>query len=694
MMPVRAMPSVLLVSLIVGLGESEGQHAGPVLPDLSGYRVHGAPQRPGPIVTNGEFENGVEGWKLAEGYRVDPTAGRGGTGAMFYERTNPAEYPLPSQSLHLEPGGRYRFSALIRTENVSKGTHGGATLCIQYTKGGKWLSGRYPAGISGTKDWTRVEAVTTVPADAESSSLTLYFRPKATGKAWFDDVTVIREKPRWSVYLIQPGRETIPPDNGHVLLGSCLEGVVCRPPDAVKETDLLCRIEVARTGTPQHQTMAKVCDGRIVADLGKLPEGAAHLRLTLLDTRHRWFLGNASIPVTVARPKRPTPANACEIDKRGRAIVNGRPFLPVGLYHHAFRTREDFDLIAASPFNCIMPYNSLYMRFPDSKLRGVSGITQVLDACSDANLKVIFSIKDVYEGTKYAAIRGLGVEGETAVVSKAVNSFRTHPALLAWYINDELPTSMLDRLTARRREVNRLDPFHPTWAVFCSFDEVPMYGPTCDVVGVDPYPIRDSKSRDMERVRHGMNMAERAVGTPEGMAVWAVPQIMNWACYDQQARKDRAYYEAKFRDPSEHEMLSMSLLCAIQGAKGFIYYSFSDLSGHISATAKPDFSRRWPEVCRMAKTMTDLAPFLLSDKDGPDVTVTAEEGSVLSKAYTDEKGRIRVLVTGIGPGPSQASLTVSTEAPLRSVYGACTRNQDGRYRFRGTDICSDILTSD
>ncbi|MBT3292243.1 MAG: hypothetical protein HN380_33265 [Victivallales bacterium] len=96
----------------------------------------------------------------------------------------------------------------------------------------------------------------------------------------------------------------------------------------------------------------------------------------------------------------------------------------------------------------------------------------------------------------------------------------------------------------------------------------------------------------------------------------------------------------------------------------------------------------------MAKTMTDLAPFLLSDKDGPDVTVTAEEGSVLSKAYTDEKGRIRVLVTGIGPGPSQASLTVSTEAPLRSVYGACTRNQDGRYRFRGTDICSDILTSD
>ncbi|MBT7304609.1 MAG: hypothetical protein HN849_34080, partial [Victivallales bacterium] len=498
----------------------------------------------------------------------------------------------------------------------------------------------------------------------------------------------------WCAYLIRPARETISPDDGRILLGSFLEGIAHRPADATKGADLLCRIQVVCAGKVRQEIGAAVRAGRIAADVGKLPAGSAQLRLTLLDTRRRWILGNAEIPVTVAPAKRPLPANACEIDSRGRAIVGGRPFLPVGLYHHRFRTRKDLDLIAASPFNCIMPYNSLSMRFQDSKLKGIPGTMEMLDACAEAKLKVIFSIKDVYVGTKYAAVKGLGVEGETAVVTKAIEQFRTHPALLAWYINDELPTTMLDRLTARRREVNRLDPFHPTWAVFCSFGEVPAYGSTCDIVGVDPYPIRDRKSRDMKRVRHGMEMAARAVGTPEGMAVWTVPQIMNWACYDQEAKKDRAVYEAKFRDPSEHEMLSMSLLCAIQGAKGFVYYSFSDLSGVISAIAKPDFTRRWPEVCRVAKTMTGLAPFLLSDQAGPDVAVTAEAGSVLSKVYTDAEGRIRVLVAGVGPGQSQALLTVGTQTPLRSVYGACTRQPDGRYRFRGTDICSDILTSD
>lgn len=275
-----------------------------------------------------------------------------------------------------------------------------------------------------------------------------------------------------------------------------------------------------------------------------------------------------------------------------------------------------------------------------------------------------------------------------------VTSFREHPALLAWYINDELPTNMLDRLTARRREVNRLDPFHPTWAVFCDFAEVPVYGPTCDLVGVDPYPVADATTRDMRRVRFGMDMTARAVGTPDGMAAWVVPQIMNWGCYNPTAKLDRAYYQAKFRDPTEDEMISMSLLCAIQGATGFVYYSFSDVSGVISASAKPDFARRWPEICHMGAAVRALAPFLLSERSGPAVTVTVEAGEVLAKAFADDAGRLRLLVAGVGPGASKATLRLASPVPLRSVYGKCTTLADGQYRFQGNDICADILASE
>jgi len=155
----------------------------------------------------------------------------------------------------------------------------------------------------------------------------------------------------------------------------------------------------------------------------------------------------------------------------------------------------------------------------------------------------------------------------------------------------------------------------------------------------------------------------------------------------------RPHFLANFRDPTEHEMISMSLLCALMGAKGFVYYSYSDLSGHISPTAKPDFERRWPEVCRMAGVMQSLAPFILAEQSGPHVAVTVEAGTVLAKGFTDSGGRVRVLVTGIGPGESRALLTVTPKTPLRSQFGNCTALGAHQYRFRGTDICSDILAS-
>lgn len=677
---------VFCVSQIAGSGMAS-------VPDLASYTRGGFLSQK-PIVVNPGFEQGSQGWPMLEGYRVQSRVGRQGTAALVYERTDPAQEPLCRQTVEVQPGGKYRFGVWIKTENVRNGDSGGATLCLEYYKKGEWVGGEYPPGISGTNDWTYVEATGTVPAGTDKCTLDLYMRPKATGKAWFDDVTITPDSIRWILYMIRPSMETLPTDNGRLLLGSYLDGVTVPAPDKISEEDLTCLIQARTGGRTQGEVAAPVREGRITVDVGKLPAGPAKLHATLLDTRHHWILSEQDLPVTVAAATRSVPQNACVIDSRGRAIVQGKPFLPVGLYSHDFSTREDLETIANSPFNCLMPYNSLYMGFADSKLTGIPRIREVLDACHERGIKIIFSLKDLYEGTDFATRETLGIRGVPAIIDKAVTTFRDHPALLAWYINDEMPTTMLDQLSARRREVNRLDPYHPTWAVLVSFSELPIYGPTCDVMGVDPYPIRARDSRDMDRVRYSMEMASRAVGTPEGMAVWAVPQIMNWGCYDAKARKDRDYYVRNFRDPTEEEMLSMSLLCAIQGAKGFIYYSYSDLTGYINPHAKPDFQRRWPEVCRVGEVMVSLSPFLLSDRHGPKVSVRNASGKVLAKGFTDNRGRVVVLVAGTGPGESSAVLSVATSSPLRSKFGKCAPQTTGTYRFRGTDICSDILMSD
>lgn len=669
----------------------------PSAQDLASYR--NAPptaEKTADVVTNPDFEKGAAGWSLPQGYRHDPTGGRNGSGALFYERTDPTQYhPLPGMALKLQPGARYRFSAWIRTENIESPSGGGATIGVEFYKGAKWLAGHLPQGIVGTADWTRVEVVGIAPADAERAALRLYMRPKVTGKAWFDDVAVEVMSPRWVLYMIRPARETVPATDGRILLGSTLEGAFCPPTGWVLEDDLVCRLQAVVAGQVARDVFAAVDKGRIAADIGALPAGPATLRVTLLDTRNKWVLAEQSLPFTVAaQPSPPLPANACVIDARGRAIVGGKPFLPVGLYHHNLTTREDLDRIATGPFNCIMPYNSMFMCLKDTQKPGVEATRDVMDACAAKGLKVIFSIKDVYAGIPWPKLKALGVEGEAAVVEKAVASFRDHPALLAWYINDELPTSMLDRLTARRREVNRLDPYHPTWAVVMDWLGVPVYGPTCDVLGVDPYPIRTTASRNMALVQRAMEMCQRTVGTPDGMAVWAVPQLHNWGNYDAKATKDRAYYEANFRYPTESEMTAMSLLQAIMGAKGFIYYSYSDIAGEKFAVAKPDFERRWADICRTGATIRKLEPFLLADTDGPAVTVDVEAGNVMAKGFSDAQGRVCVLVAGIGPDASGAVLTVSSSKPLRSVLGKSSALGESRYRFAGTDICADILMSE
>ncbi|MCK5921260.1 MAG: carbohydrate binding domain-containing protein, partial [Methylococcales bacterium] len=80
-----------------------------------------------PLLKNGAFQEGDDGWELPEPYRLENASGRNGTVSLSYERTSPDEYPLTSQDVQLEPGKRYRFSAWVKTEGVENGK---ATVCL------------------------------------------------------------------------------------------------------------------------------------------------------------------------------------------------------------------------------------------------------------------------------------------------------------------------------------------------------------------------------------------------------------------------------------------------------------------------------------------------------------------------------------------------------------------------------------
>jgi hypothetical protein len=645
-----------------------------------------------PLLKNGNFELGDEGWKLGKRFVIEQGGGRNGTRALFFERTDKADKAYASQEVRLVPGKKYRFSAwmrYIRPEGDSKG----ATLGVEFYENGKFIKATYAQGLVSAEDWKKVEGEVIVPDNANSARLMLQIRKEQLGKAWFEDVELTSAEPLIQLNLISPAISTITPKNGVVRFN-----VYCEDPILRKRTDeLTLRIEVLAGGKSLKTLTSPIRKQRAEADLSGLPPGEAEVKLTLTDPSINLALSEKTVPLTVAPADRPVPANACLIDAKGRAIVDGKPYLPVGLFIDNF-SKEQLDRIGASPFNCLMPYHVMLGRMNKGQPHSIDTIRECLDYCHAKGLKILFGTHWVHEGIKHQMTDWMGAKGETAVITKVVESFKDHPSLLAWYLCDELPVSMKDRLEKRRTLVNRMDPFHPTWSIFYQTDDLPFYGGGQDVIGCDHYPVRFAENLHMKGVAKEMNAVDLT-----GLPAWMAPQAINNGIFE---AKDAEDFK-RFLDPTEDQMLSMSLYMAARGAKGFIFYAGNLLAAtdeffyapnrnRIRNAPAPqteaDFARRWAELSRVAAVLRGLEPFLLADKPAPEVQVEIEKGEVIAREFRDAEGNVRLLIAGVGPGESQAVITTTAPMPLTSGNGKTVALGDNKYRFTGKDICSDILS--
>ena len=533
------------------------------------------------LVLNGGFDEVADGktahWNtIGQKFTYRDGVGRNGTRALCYENDDPKFYSFPGQRIQLKAGHAYEYQVWVKTENLT-GKESGATVCIEWSDAnGKWLGGAYVGGVKGTKDWTCVKGVTDkVPKGAVSARVSPYVRRGMKGKAWFDEVSV-RE------YVL-------PPVAG-------VYSTAYRNMAAEGEVTFRAALDVPEdragpglaTWFTYQNTKGDVCRTRATNSLGEsvtlkvaeMKMGAQRVAAELFDGKER--LGGAE--TTFTRVER-MPKMSTWFDRQGRAIVDGKPFFPLGMYWSAVTTNK-IETYAKGPFNCLMPYHA-----PTS--------TDIMDLCHAKGLKVIYSVKDIYSGTRWVP-KGIKTEAdEVRYVTDRVNRFKDHPALLAWYLNDELPLSMLPRLAARRDLMEKLDPGHPGWSVLYQYNSIREYMPSFDVVGTDPYPI-PSKPAAM-----ATEWTKKTVrGTLGCKPVWQVPQAFNWAGYRKTPEE-----KAKCRAPTEAELRSMCWQCIANGANGLVMYSFFDLEKRPNGEA---FERRWAECCRVGEEIRAQFPVLLS----------------------------------------------------------------------------------
>ena len=587
---------------------------------------------------------GLPSLKKRTEFRLEAKSGRNFTTALRTERKDPKSYQLYTIPVLAVPGKYYRAEVWVKTDKVSISPEGGgATVCIEFLKREngktKWMTGRYLRGITGTRDWTRLSETIRIPDNAVKTILSLYLWKGSTGTAWFDDLrfTEVSRDP-WQCSLIAPfgtvsGSLTLTIlENGDLPAAGRIQSLELFIPEKRR------RLRTVRITHPAVIPLGKLQDGKYTAEVtARGPDGK------------KLFVRTLAFQIEKKRRKR-----TVGIDHLGHTLVNGKPFLPLGFYTGTIK-EPHLRKLREGGFNCIMPYALIKLK-PEI-------IRKKLDLAAKYGIKVIFSVKDIGSTQRYGLQQWQGTAGPEAILNRVIPLFKDHPALLAWYINDEQPFSQIPRLEKMRRQINHLDPDHPTWSVLYQFNDLPLYSGTTDIIGIDPYPL---PCTDLSLVRKALVQSAKT-----GLPLWAVPQASHF--------KFRRFKE----NPSESQYRTLVLYEMQNGAKGFIFYMFEDL--YNPKLPKNNLEKEWPKFVRIASLITKLTPFILSGKPQE---LLLRKGSVDIVRLTDGNGRKAIIAVNSGPGPGNAEF--SAEGNFRQAAGNFVRTGAG-WKFISHGVDSAVM---
>ena len=579
------------------------------------------------FLENGSFEEGgkgvAAGWTLPERWRAEEGAGRNGTrGVAFENADDPGYYKFPSAPVPFEEGMRYEYSAWVRTEDLSGGK---ANLCMEWQDAdGKWMNGSYQVGPGGTSDWTQLRGVTPpMPPTAKSVHVAFYVSRGALGRAWFDDVMVRpATRPFFGGLFSSAYRDVAA---GGMVSFRAAANLAEHPGAAVRfsytgSDGALRNVPATRSGP----------DGAVLEiDVADLALGTHRVRCEIADAGGARLGGGELVFTRVAQ----LPSRRTWIDGRRRAIIDGQPFFPIGMYMGEME-EDTFAPFLSSPFNCIMPYKE-----PNA---------EQLDICLSNGIKVVYPLNSVWPWHKY---RPKGVDTDDAAqayVERVVGERKDHPAILAWYCNDEIPLERLPQLRERQRLLERIDPDHPTWTVLYQYGEVRNYYDTFDIVGADPYPVPASPIGNVATWTRTVDAEVMGL-----KPLWMVPQAFAWEDFGNPGR----------RFPTREELLNMTWQCVANGANGLVYFTYRLLYKDGAF-----LSGRWADICAAAESVRQFVPVLLSDEEPPAVTGATEALSVRAWRH---RGSVYLAVVNNTRDPVDGDIVPDADiGPVDILFGA------------------------
>lgn len=333
----------------------------------------------------------------------------------------------------------------------------------------------------------------------------------------------------------------------------------------------------------------------------------------------------------------------------GGLIVNKRQFFPFGFYCYSpvYPTLPEEEVVKG--FNVISPYQKI---LPET----LAERKAYLDRCAELGMKVHYNLLSVSGGGGVGSkIDEISDSEKRKRLINEVQTFRDHPALLAWYISDEpngrkIPVDTLEQIY---KTVKEYDPWHPVSIVFMApFLASKKYMNAFDIVMADPYPI------PVYPVTMAGDVAGQLKTEFTGKrAVWIVPQAFGGG-------------ELWDREPTLQEIRSMTWQSVINGATGIQYFVRQGLNYFPKSTAS------WGECGRMAMEIAELTPWLLSDEEAPYSFSLSENILVSSKLHD---GQLVIMAVNKVNKPVNATIriNISGEKKARLIFENRSINLSG-----------------
>jgi len=397
---------------------------------------------------------------------------------------------------------------------------------------------------------------------------------------------------------LAPVKETFHDSARFCFLGGAEEGDFAAPPEGeliayldrsfyTTETQANIFVDVVPAGTPVRFKLGRVerkealpASRLIPIDLSSLAQGEHPVQVNVGKRQ-------AQLVLKKLLPK----DNAVKIDRIHRTLmVDGKPFLPIGPNGGSARAMKG---LSDHGFN--FAYARVHGAFDEEAQKK---LRDALDTAASLGMRVTVWYWNGTFRKDYAKWQG--------ELLRIVETFKDHPAILAWWVFDEPRVTEFKELAGLCDRVNKADPYHPAFVEWCDRGHgwtSAMGEVAGDIYAMHKYAINSHDQSPHEAYLSiglfcdGMTASGKMTGTP----VSFMNGIHGWT--------------SAIREPSPLENRFLTYVALIHGARALMYYIWAP-------PANPALRDSFGPLCREMET---LAPVLANPEVKEKVTCDNEQ---------------------------------------------------------------------